>query len=296
MTNARASQPLRRLMWLYLLLWVTEGALRKWIAPGLASPLLIVRDPVLLTMYFLAWRRGVFPMNFFVWFVTGLGIVALIVSVVFTDVPLAVELYGWRTNFLHLPLIFLIPVISTAATCGGLAYDARLRGPDGTAGFFAVRVASRFLAQRGGGRRPERHDRVRQRAYPAFGHFLVYERAERIQHFGHGVFSSGSFSRRNFFRAFSGWRRVARWWFLIALSGSRSVAGAAALIVATTVLIGLVQPRYWPATVKLVAVLGAVIFVVGSFAVFKQGMDVFAARLASRCCCWRGTTPISAAC
>ena len=68
---------------------------------------------------------------------------------------------------------------------------------------------------------------------------------------------------------------------LIALSGSRSVAGAAALIVATTILISFVQPRYWPTTVKLVAVLGAVVFVVGSFAVFKQGMDVFAARFGS---------------
>ncbi len=68
---------------------------------------------------------------------------------------------------------------------------------------------------------------------------------------------------------------------LVALSGSRSVAGAVALIVATTVLIGLVQPRYWPATVKLVAVLGVVVFVVGSFAVFKQGMDVFASRFGS---------------
>ena len=46
-------------------------------------------------------------------------------------------------------------------------------------------------------------------------------------------------------------------------------------------MIGLVQPRYWPATVKLVAVLGVVVFVVGSFAVFKQGMDVFAARFGS---------------
>ncbi len=120
-----------------------EGALRKWIAPGLASPLLIVRDPVLLTMYFVAWRRGVFPMNFFVWFVTGLGIVALIVSVVFTEVPLTVELYGWRTNFLHLPLIFLIPVIFDGNDVRRVGrWTLRLCGPDGAAGVFAIRLAS----------------------------------------------------------------------------------------------------------------------------------------------------------
>ena len=33
-------------IWLYLLLWIFEGALRKWILPSLATPLLVVRDPI----------------------------------------------------------------------------------------------------------------------------------------------------------------------------------------------------------------------------------------------------------
>ena len=33
-------------IWLYFLLWIFEGALRRWILPSLATPLLVVRDPI----------------------------------------------------------------------------------------------------------------------------------------------------------------------------------------------------------------------------------------------------------
>ena len=65
-------EPLRRLMWLYLILWVTEGALRKWILPGLSSPLLIVRDPVLMLMYAMAMQKGVFPRSAFIPWIVGM--------------------------------------------------------------------------------------------------------------------------------------------------------------------------------------------------------------------------------
>ncbi len=45
---------IRRLIWLYFWLLLFEGALRKWVAPQLANPLLIIRDPVVLLIYALA--------------------------------------------------------------------------------------------------------------------------------------------------------------------------------------------------------------------------------------------------
>jgi hypothetical protein len=39
---------LRQLLWLYFWLLIFEGALRKWLLPGLSTPLLLVRDPVAL--------------------------------------------------------------------------------------------------------------------------------------------------------------------------------------------------------------------------------------------------------
>ncbi len=54
------------LVWLYFWLLIFEGALRKWIVPQLSTPLLIIRDPVLIGVYFLALRQGLFNKNIFI--------------------------------------------------------------------------------------------------------------------------------------------------------------------------------------------------------------------------------------
>ena len=83
--------------------------MRKWFLPGLASPLLIVRDPILLLIYGMAFAKGVFPRGAFMAWITGISVVAVIFSVVGNQAPLVVQLFGFRADFLHLPLIFLIP-------------------------------------------------------------------------------------------------------------------------------------------------------------------------------------------
>src|ERR1044072_8882223 len=57
---------IRRLIWLYLWLLIFEGSFRKWILPEFSAPLLLIRDPVVLVIYFLAFRARVFPQNIFV--------------------------------------------------------------------------------------------------------------------------------------------------------------------------------------------------------------------------------------
>ena len=105
---------IKRLIWLYFFLLIYEGALRKWIVPSLANPLLIVRDPVAILIYFLAFSKGVFPQDGFVGWIIGLGIASFVVSL-FTGVGnFLVSVYGWRTNFLHLPLIFVMPKVLNA--------------------------------------------------------------------------------------------------------------------------------------------------------------------------------------
>ena len=133
--ESAADDPLlwiRRLIWLYFLLLIYEGALRKWVVPGLANPLLIVRDPVVLLIYGLALSKGVFPSDSFVGWIIGLGILNFFVSLIFgvgTGIGnLLVSVYGWRTDFLHLPLIFLMPKVLTPrnvrALCVGLLITA----------------------------------------------------------------------------------------------------------------------------------------------------------------------------
>src|SRR5438874_6949716 len=72
---------IRRLLWLYILLLVTEGALRKWVVPQLSNPLLLVRDPIVLLVYLLALRARIWPRNVFVYSLIGIGLLSWPVSI-----------------------------------------------------------------------------------------------------------------------------------------------------------------------------------------------------------------------
>jgi hypothetical protein len=105
------------LIWFYLVLLIFEGALRKWIVPQLSNPLLIIRDPVVLAIYMLALPARVFPRN---GYMVSLGVIAvlstvasvIVLSPYFEMKPLMeVTLYGFRCNFLHLPLIFIMGAV-----------------------------------------------------------------------------------------------------------------------------------------------------------------------------------------
>ncbi|MDQ6860962.1 MAG: hypothetical protein M3032_07390 [Verrucomicrobiota bacterium] len=113
--NEKTIANIRRLIWLYFWLLIFEGALRKWVVPALSNPLLIVRDPVLLLIYLLAIRARIFPKN--VWTISLLAIGVLSFGLSFLVLwpylpPSRIALvsgYGFRANFFHLPLIFLLP-------------------------------------------------------------------------------------------------------------------------------------------------------------------------------------------
>jgi len=111
---------IRRLIYLYLFLLIIEGALRKWIVPQFSNPLLLVRDPVVLAIYFLAWHARVFPRNGFILSLAIICILSWIVSIFVLDpyVPMSrillVTAYGFRSNFLHLPLIFILASVFDA--------------------------------------------------------------------------------------------------------------------------------------------------------------------------------------
>ena len=113
-------QNIRRLIYLYLFLLIIEGALRKWIVPQFSNPLLLVRDPVVLVIYLLAWRAHIFPRNAFISSLATIGILSWIVSIFVLDpyVPMSrillVTAYGFRSNFLHLPLIFIFASVFDA--------------------------------------------------------------------------------------------------------------------------------------------------------------------------------------
>ncbi|MGZ4985536.1 MAG: hypothetical protein ACXV8A_05550, partial [Chthoniobacterales bacterium] len=112
--NEKKLRRIRQLIWLYFWLLLFEGALRKWVVPQFSNPLLIVRDPVVLLIYYYALRAHVFPNNAWFWSLAVIAALSSALSVVVLWVYLPPTLiglitaFGFRSNFLHLPLIFVI--------------------------------------------------------------------------------------------------------------------------------------------------------------------------------------------
>lgn len=110
-TRGEKIKLLKQLIWTYFWLLLAEGALRKWVLPSLANPLLIIRDPVILLIYAIAMRDGLFPSNNFIYAICGLAVVASLASVIAGGGTLLITVFGVRTDFLHLPLLFLLPEV-----------------------------------------------------------------------------------------------------------------------------------------------------------------------------------------
>jgi hypothetical protein len=101
---------LKKLFWLYFLLLIFEGALRKWVVPQLSGPLLIIRDPVALLIIWETYRTSKWPARWTS--VIGLLTVLLsglfILQIVAGGNPVLVGVYGLRSYLLPFPLIFIM--------------------------------------------------------------------------------------------------------------------------------------------------------------------------------------------
>ena len=95
-------------IWLYFFLLIFEGALRKWILPGLAEPLLIIRDPFAAWLIFYSFKTGFWKPNGFVLIIVAATILAFVLALFVGHGDLVIALYGFRTNAIHFPLIFII--------------------------------------------------------------------------------------------------------------------------------------------------------------------------------------------
>lgn len=98
-------------IWLYFLLLIFEGALRKWALPGLADPLLLVRDPIAILLILKALEIRVWKPGIYVLLMWGVTVLALAITLLVGHGNLMVAIYGMRINLLHFPLIFLIGTI-----------------------------------------------------------------------------------------------------------------------------------------------------------------------------------------
>ncbi len=258
-------------------MWVLEGALRKWILPGLANPLLVVRDPILLLIYFLAYIRGVFPKGFFMAWIVGLGLLAAVVSEMTTVTPIVVTLYGLRADFLHLPLILLMPMVFNVTDIRAIGKWALVGAPLMAMLVllqFASSPGSRLNAGAGGdsGMLESAYGHIRPSGTFSFTNGLSGFTLLVAAFFLHHLLEKRVYPRLIWLAA------APSLVVLVALSGSRAAVGQAALMLATVLLICVLQGRYWKSSFKLMALAALAMVVLGSFAVFQQGLDVFTYR------------------
>lgn len=96
------------LLWLYIAFLLFEGALRKWFLVPLETPLLVVRDPIVILIYLFAARAKILPSNPYVAATFLLAVLSFFFGVISGDSNFIVTLYGLRINYLQIPLIFVI--------------------------------------------------------------------------------------------------------------------------------------------------------------------------------------------
>ncbi|HTE28222.1 MAG TPA: hypothetical protein VK664_26890, partial [Flavitalea sp.] len=95
-------------IYLYVLLLIFEGSLRKWVLPGLAAPLLIIRDPLALYIIFLCWKEKILPSNIILASTVWIGFISLFTALFLGHKNLFVAVFGARYLLIHFPLIFII--------------------------------------------------------------------------------------------------------------------------------------------------------------------------------------------
>jgi hypothetical protein len=115
-TSERARKQIVALVTVIYCLLIFEGAIRKWLLPHYSAILFFVRDPFVLTVYWLAYTRGRWPARQLL-LTVGMALALCCVLLVAVQVARApgvqdkqilLAVYGWRNYFLYLPLAFVI--------------------------------------------------------------------------------------------------------------------------------------------------------------------------------------------
>lgn len=105
------SKYLKKGIWLYFILLIVEGGLRKWILPGFANQLLVIRDPLAIWLLLMGYRYGLFKINGYVLAMWLIAFISLITSILIGHGSLVVAIFGLRIFVIQFPLIFLIGAV-----------------------------------------------------------------------------------------------------------------------------------------------------------------------------------------
>ena len=281
----RAQRYIRYLVWLYFWLLLIEGALRKWVFPDLSNPLLVIRDPVALAIYFLSFRARVFPRNGWVFALAVMGFLTVFATFVrlWPYLPpvqiAAVTGYGVHANFFHLPLIFIIARVLTFEDVKRFGWWILI---------LLIPITLLMIAQFRAG-----PDALVNRTAGGEGEMLMSAMG-KVRTAGPFSFVVGVVAYFALATGYLVWavldRGVYKNWLLlvagvalligIAVSGSRSLVGACAVVIALLAPVAFFRPdvvNRFGRVLLAAVVLG---FIVTRTPIFKEGASVMSTRFA----------------
>jgi hypothetical protein len=282
--KAKALKWVRGLIWTYFVLLIFEGTLRKWILPQYSDILLVVRDPVVIAIYLLAIKARVFPRN---GYMLSLGIIALLswlVSLVVLEPYLSLKSlilvtgFGFRCNFLHLPLIFVIGKVwdhddllklGKWILIGSLPMSLLLAiqfnaAPDAFINRTAGLGETLQIGSTG--------DKIRPPGTFSFVSGVVFCAALSTVYLVYGGLTRGVY--RNWVLFGAGFALMVA----IGVSGSRSVLLSVVMVIATLLVVIVVRPSALNQFGRNLLIIVAVLFLVTRVPVFKEGMKVLSER------------------
>ncbi len=282
---APASDPLKILRWLiwtYFWLLLFEGALRKWLFPSLANPLLIIRDPVLLAIYGLALARGVFPQNRFVIALGIIGLLSFVAGFFAEFFNLGVSVFGFRCNFLHLPLLYVMGRVFDLESVKRVGFWVLLLTLPMTAlVVMQFRAAPDAWLNAGAGLDAFQITLTGNKVRPAgtfsFVSGIIYFYALTTVFLIYGLVEKRTYPLA--LTAVAGLCVPAA----LAVSGSRSTVAMTAIVASMFVVALFIRPALLGKAMKLIGIVAALAFLAGSLAifqtVFKEGFDAFSTRM-----------------
>lgn len=271
--QSRTDQQLKRLIWAYFLLLIFEGALRKWFLPSLSTPLLIVRDPVVILIYGVAASGNRFPRSAFIGWITGLALLSFLASFTGTG-NLKVILFGLRADFLHLPLIFLLPQVLTHADVKKigkwfflisipmalLAFEQFRSGPDARINAVAGGELGGQLYASGGRIRPA-------------GTFSFVTGMVSFSSYV-AAFVLGEFLRGKAFKNIFTILATVSLMLSLGVSGSRSAVMSTSVVLFTALVVCLLKGKLFSTALKPLALVYVAFLTLSFLPIFKEGLVV----------------------
>jgi hypothetical protein len=283
-TSSRALRNIHWWIYAYFFLLIFEGAFRKWVfytTPAIANLFLVVRDPVVVIIYFLVWRAGLWPKNIFLYLLyifLGIFIAVAgyqILSISGMSAPIAI--YGIRSYCLHLPLVFVLPVVMNEDDVLKIGKWIIKMAP-----FMTVLMIMQFIA-------PADHFLNRSGAE---GGTQIESALNKIRMAGTFSYNTGvakfyllataffvySYIRKNWLS--SRWRIItaAAILMVIPISGSRTLLLSFAVTMGFTLVGAIFNPRLSSVIARISLVFAAVASLLVLSPTFQEGLDVFRTR------------------